>query len=324
MTPGGPSLLARLADGAVHSGQTLAAEFGVSRAAIGKRIARLRARGWPIEARRGAGYHLPPDSQPLERVLIESTPDYAAAGPESLALLEVTDSTSLYLDRGPAPAPGRTRLCIAEDQQAGRGRQGRSWYSAPGASITFSAVRVFDRSPAELGALGLAVGVALCERLASLGLAGIGLKWPNDLLHNGRKLGGILIELRGEAAGATRVTVGVGINYADPAVDTGTATTGLRSVGGDAVPGRSWLAGTLMGVVTVALDDFATRGFAAFRTRWDPFDLLAGRAVRVWTGPETIDGTAYGIADNGALLFEDDDGGRHCLHSAEVTIRARV
>ena len=324
MSPAAPSLLARLADGAVHSGETLAAEFGVSRAAIGKQIARLRAQGWPVEARRGAGYHLPPGWQPLERAAIEAAPGYAAAAPESLALLDAVDSTSLYLDRGPAPPSGRTRLCIAEHQQAGRGRQGRSWYSAPGASITFSAVRTFDRSPAELGALGLAVGVALCECLASLGLAGIGLKWPNDLLHGGRKLGGILVELRGEAAGATRVTVGVGINYGDPGIDTGTASAGLWSIGGGAVPGRSRLAGTLMGAVTSALDEFALRGFGAFRARWDTFDLLAGRAVRVWTGEGAVDGTARGIADNGALLFEDDRGRRQSLHSAEVTIRARV
>lgn len=324
MSPGGSSLLVRLADGAVHSGQTLAAEFGVSRAAIGKQIARLRAQGWPVEARRGAGYQLPAGWQPLDRAAIESAPGYAAADPESLTVLEVVDSTSLYLDREAAPAPGRSRLCIAEHQQAGRGRQGRSWYSAPGASITFSVVRNFDRSPAELGALGLAVGVVLCECLASLGFAGIGLKWPNDLLHDGRKLGGILIELRGEAAGATRVTVGVGINYGDPVTDTGTPTTGLWSISGGAVPGRSRLAGTLMGAVTVGLDDFAKHGFAAFRARWDTFDLLAGHVVRVWTGQGTTEGTAHGIADDGALLFEDADGRRHSLHSAEVTIRARV
>jgi len=319
-----PSLLARLADGAVHSGQTLAAEFGVSRAAIGKQIARLRAQGWPVEARRGLGYHLPEGWRPLERAAIELAPGYAAAGPESLVMLDRVDSTSRYLDRGPAPAPGGTRLCIAEHQQAGRGRQGRRWHSAPGASITFSAVRTFDRSPAELGALGLAIGVALCECLTAQGMAGIGLKWPNDLLHDGRKLGGVLIELRGEAAGATRVTAGVGINHGDPATQTGTASTGLASIAGDTVPDRSRIAGTLMGAVITALDEFASDGFAAFRARWDRFDLLAGRAVRVWTSEGTRDGTACGIADNGALLFADDDGGRHALHSAEVTIRARV
>ncbi len=324
MSPGPAPLLARLADGAVHSGQMLAAELGVSRAAIGKQIARLRAQGWPIEARRGAGYRLPAGWQPLDRAAIESAPGYATAEPESLTLLEAVDSTSLYLDRGPAPTPGRTRLCIAEHQQAGRGRLGRSWYSMPGASITFSAVRTFDRSPVELGALGLAVGVASCEALTALGFGGIGLKWPNDLLHDGRKLGGILIELRGETAGATRVTAGLGVNYGAPGTEAGTAATDLRSIAGAAIPGRSRLAGTLMGAVTAALDDFAARGFAAFRTRWDDYDLLAGRAVRVWTGQGTVDGTARGIADNGALLFEDGDGRRHSLHSAEVTIRARV
>ena len=324
MSPDAPSLLARLADGAVHSGQALAAEFGVSRAAIGKRVARLRARGWPIEARPGAGYHLPSGSWPLDRGAIESAPGYATAGAESLELLEVVDSTSRHLDRGPAPGLGRTRLCIAEHQQAGRGRQGRTWYSGAGVSITFSAAHTFDRSPVELGALGLAVGVALCDGLGSMGFAGIGLKWPNDLLHEGCKLGGILIELRGEAAGTTRVTVGVGINYADPGTDTGTATADLRSIAGTDVPGRSRVAGILMGAVTAALDDFALRGFGAFRERWDTFDLLAGRAVRVWTGQGTADGMACGIADNGALVFEDGDARRHSLHSADVTIRARV
>ncbi|MFW5969913.1 MAG: HTH domain-containing protein, partial [Halofilum sp. (in: g-proteobacteria)] len=150
MSTGTAPLLARLADGAVHSGQALAAEFGVTRAAIGKRIQRLRAQGWPVEGRPGAGYRLAAGWHPLDRAMIESAPGYAAAGPESLEVLEVVDSTSLYLDRGPVPAPGRTRLCIAEHQQAGRGRRGRVWYSVPGASITFSAVRSFDLSPPEL------------------------------------------------------------------------------------------------------------------------------------------------------------------------------
>lgn len=317
------AVLARLADGALHSGQALAAELNVSRAAIGKQIARLRAQGWPVEARRGSGYRLPAAWRPLDRAAIESAPGYAAA-PDALEVLDAVDSTSLHLDRGPAPPRGHTHLCIAERQQAGRGRRGRSWSSAPGASITFSATRSLDRAPVELGALGLAVGVALCATLAATGVAGVGLKWPNDLLHDGRKLGGILVEMRGEAAGATRVTVGVGINYGDPGAGPGSACTALRAVSGAELPGRSRLAGTLMGAATAALDEFEIHGFAPFRPRWTRFDLLAGRAVRVWRGQETVDGMARGIADNGALVFEDTDGRRHSLHSAEVTIRARV
>jgi BirA family biotin operon repressor/biotin-[acetyl-CoA-carboxylase] ligase len=317
-------LLERLADGAVHSGQALAAELGVSRAAIGKRVARLRARGWPVEARRGAGYRLAAASQPLDHAAIVSAPGFRAADPRNLVLLDTVDSTSLYLDRRPAPAPGATHLCIAEHQQAGRGRQGRSWQAAPGQSITFSALRTVERSPAELGALGLAVGVALCESLHALGFGGVGLKWPNDLLHDGRKLGGILIELRGETAGATRVTIGVGINYGDPGGVPGTAATGLRAIGTAMDQAdRSRIAGELMGAVTAALEEFVTCGFAPFRTRWDAFDLLAGRAVRVWSAQGTVNGRACGIADNGGLLFEDSEGRSHCLHGGDVTIRAQ-
>lgn len=322
MTATRAAVLARLAERGAASGQALATELGISRAAVGKHVNHLRADGWPVEARPGVGYRLPPWCCPLERGAIEAEMAEVAGRVVDLALLEAVDSTSSHLDAGALAPDGTARLCIAERQHAGRGRRGRGWESRPGASITYSAARLFERAPAELGTLGLAVGIGLAETLAKSGVNGIGLKWPNDLVAGDAKCGGILIDLRWEAAGAARVTVGVGINYAPPDGVSAAERTDLCALAGGALPGRSALAGRLMAATIASMACFADHGFRVFRARWDRLDVLRDRPVRAWIGDETVDGTARGIADDGALLIDTADGHRR-LHGGDVSIRAR-
>ena len=217
-------------------------------------------------------------------------------------------------------------LLVAEHQTGGRGRQGRAWQSAAGASLTFSLALPLAAS--DLSGLSLAVGVALCEALDPAGASGprVGLKWPNDLwlmdgpvdgMSNGRKLGGILIET--VAAGALRlVIVGIGLNVQtfDP-VDASTGFAALQELD-PAANAPSVLAAVAPALVR-ALQQFERDGFAAFAQRFAARDILRGRSVRT-TLAEAPEGIARGVSAQGALLVQTDTG-TASINSGEVSVR---
>jgi len=217
-------------------------------------------------------------------------------------------------------------LLVAEHQSAGRGRQGRPWQSAQGASLTFSLG--LPLAAADWSGLSLAVGVALCEALAPVDLAGpqIGLKWPNDLwlmdgpvdsAANGRKLGGILIET--VSAGAQRlVIIGIGLNvlpFDAPEARTGFASLHELDAGATAPAVLARIALPLV----QALQQFEREGFAAFAERFAARDLLRGRTVRT-TLPEVPEGIARGVSKQGALLVQSA-AGIASVASGEVSVR---
>lgn len=317
-------ILARLAQGGPCSGEGLAVECGMSRAAVAKHVRRLREAGWPIQARRGVGYRLAHGLRPLCRSAIA---DGLAAVDGRVMDLEVcpeVDSTNSRLADVALPADGRAQLCIAEHQTAGRGRRGRSWHASAGGGITFSLSRLFERPPAELLGLGLVAGVAVAEALAAQGLAGLRLKWPNDIQVGDAKLGGILVELAGEAAGPTRAIVGIGLNY-DLADAPASLTQAAADVRGTATPApdRSALAGALMAALIRELDEFGHEGLAPYLERWTGLDALAGRNVEVEAPGGPVAGVAAGLAPDGALRLTTASGERRFL-SGDVSVRARA
>jgi len=217
-------------------------------------------------------------------------------------------------------------LLVAEHQIGGRGRQGRSWKSAPGASLTFSLSLPLASS--DWSGLSLAVGVALADALDTKptdpsGLH-IGLKWPNDLWlvgggHEGRKLGGVLIET--VAAGPQRlVVIGVGLNILPfGAEDFSSGFASLHELDpASTAPGV--LARAIVPLV-LALKRFEAEGFAAFAQGFAARDLLRGRAVRT-TQADAVDGVAQGVSDNGELLVQTDAGLKR-VSSGEVSVRLR-
>lgn len=317
------ALLGVLADGAVHSGARLGHALGMSRAAVGKHVARLREAGWPIHARRGSGYVLAPGRAPFDRAALERALAAAAPGGATLELLDQVDSTSAHLAARTAPPVGSARVCVAEVQTAGRGRRGRAWTARPGSAIAFTVDRLLERSPAEFGPLALAVGVAAAETLARHGVAGIGVKWPNDLVYAGAKLGGILVEIRGQAADRSRALVGVGVNHG-PHVAAGIETTSVDQVAGADSPDRSVLAGALAGAAVNAIEAFESDGAAVLQGRWTRHDVLAGQPIRASAPGGPVDGIARGVRADGALCVAGFDGREHYLHSAEVSVRRQA
>ena len=286
-------LLSLLADGALHSGEELAAALDVSRAAIWKRVQQLEEWGIALEAKPGSGYQLESQIDLLDAAAIRTKlPSAALERLRNLEVHEVLDSTSDRLLAVQELPPGRFDACLAEFQRAGRGRRGRSWVAPFASGLCVSVNWSYRDAPATLGALSLAAGVAALRALRRLGFAKLSLKWPNDIVHRDGKLGGILIDLRGEAAGPAYFVVGIGINVRLPPA----TRERLRADGVDAVdlaslgnaPVRNDAAAVLIAELTQALLEFGARGMTAFADEWQSADALAGRPVRVHHGGQFL------------------------------------
>ncbi|AXQ27446.1 biotin--[acetyl-CoA-carboxylase] ligase [Solimonas sp. K1W22B-7] len=305
-------LVDALADGAWHSGEDLAAVAGITRAGLAKRVEKLRDWGLEVEARQGLGYRLPQPLERLQRQLIDA--------PLRFDILTATDSTNTrLLDSDPAQDP---QALLAEYQTAGRGRRGREWRSPFAANMYLSLAWSFPAWPPSLSALPLVVGVLCAQALREQGAAGVGLKWPNDLYAQGRKLGGILIEHRGEAGGNCRVVIGIGINVAMSAAQAEGLTQPWISLTeiSAAPPARNRLAAALLRRLADGIAHFESLGFEAFASEWAALDLANGRPVRVLQGEREYEGIGRGVDAQGALIVEAL-GQYQTLHSGEISLR---
>lgn len=315
-------LLLQLAEGRL-SGDALARRFGMTRAAIWKRIHGLREAGVEIDGKVGEGYALvnPPDLLDADAIVRALAPQARA----TLAGLEVVwriDSTNSELLRRPAPVSG-VQVLLAEGQSAGRGRRGRAFVSPLGAHLYLSLSRRFARGLAGLGGLSLAAGVAVAEALRVLGVEAVGLKWPNDLLVEGRKLGGLLVEGGGEFAGNARAVIGLGLNVHMPAAAAATIDQPWAELAALLLrPQRNVVAAAVLSQLLPALALFDEQGLAPFLPRYAALDCLAGRAVRVLEGQREHTGVVVGLADDGGLRLRAADGRCQVFHAGEVSVRA--
>ena len=318
------ALLILLADGDTHSGDALARRLGVSRASVWKHLRALRAAGLPFEAVAGRGYRLDAAVELLDaRRIGAALPRAARARWPQIDVRWRLDSTSSALLREVAARPAGTAL-FAEWQTAGRGRRGRGWLAPPLLGLTFSLLWRFECGYAALAGLSLVVGVAVAETLCAQGAAEVALKWPNDVQHAGRKLGGILVELGGEFLGPCHAVIGIGLNLRLPQVlrdAAGQPVADLADACGGTVPSRNALAAALLAALGEALVCFAQEGFAAFAARYAALDALAGREVTVEAGERRYRARAAGVDARGALRVRRE-GEVVALDSAEVSVRA--
>jgi BirA family transcriptional regulator, biotin operon repressor / biotin---[acetyl-CoA-carboxylase] ligase len=322
-------LLAMLATGEFHSGERLAKRLRISRGGVWKLIRSLQAMGIDVESVPRQGYHLPRAVDLLDRnaILAELSPQMREVVTPLEVLLTV-DSTNHYLAEHAADAPGTTHVCVAELQNAGRGRRGRSWIAPFGCGICMSLSWQFVEAPPTFSALSLAVGVAAVRAFRRLGIEGVGLKWPNDLIWQQRKLGGILIEMRGESAGPAQVVIGIGINVRMPgavrimlAEKQAALISDIHEIVREHTPTRNALIAMLAEEVTKMLQTFGVRGFEPFAEEWRQLDTLADAPVRVISGTQTTLGRSRGVDLDGTLLV-DVDGQLHRFSSGEVSLRA--
>jgi BirA family biotin operon repressor/biotin-[acetyl-CoA-carboxylase] ligase len=315
-------LLERLQRGPA-TGVELAQAAGVTRGAIWKRMQALRAAGVEIAVHPGRGYAL---AQPLElldrETILSAVSPSTRAGLPSLQICFETASTQTLAAAVVPPGHG-CAIWLAERQTAGQGRRGRPWISPLAAHLSMSVARRFQRGFAALSGLSLVVGVAAAEALHVLGYPQVRLKWPNDLWVDQRKLGGILIELRGEAGGPCDAVIGLGINVRMPAefaAKIDQAWCDLAALSQRSTPSRNTLATGVIDALLPALDRFEREGLTPFLPRWRALDALAGKPVRVLDGDRALTGIANGIDEQGALRVQHGPDERH-YHGGEVSIR---
>lgn len=329
MTEGQPTavqmfeLLRLLADGRFHSRATLAKELRVGSAALPTVLRELEDLGLEVLRVRGRGCRLAAPYEFLDAAVLSARLG-AKAGCFAPSLLDSCDSTNtLLFERARSGAPSGS-VIACELQIAGRGRRGNAWQSGLGGSLTFSLLWRFPRSAAGLAGLTLAAGVGVARALASLDIGGVQLKWPNDLLHAGRKLGGILIEAQGEAAGASAAVIGIGVNVRLPAAlrdAIAQAVTDLASISPQ-VPSRNRLLAAILIELEQVLTQFAAHGFAPLREEWMARNAHRGRLVTLSSGDgRSVSGRVTGVADDGALLLQTERGlERHV--NGELSLRA--
>ena len=318
------SLLSALSDGCFHSGTELGKQLGISRAAVNKAVQGLVERGLEIHSVSGKGYRWDYPTGLLDRHLIESyleeAPDLDA--PKIIVVDEI-ESTSSYLLERLANGESANEVCLAEHQTGGRGRRGRHWLSNPYQNLAMSISWRFESGPARLSGLSIAAGVAIVRALRSISIEGVELKWPNDVLHGGRKLAGILVDIRGEVDGPTHIVVGVGLNVrlrGETSAEIDQAWTDLSSISGQPLD-RNEVAARLITELRQVLATFGTEGLYPYFQEWKKWHAFENRKVRIIQSENEILGTVCGLDEGGALLLDTSDEIIK-IHSGEVSLRA--
>ena len=310
-------LISILADGEFHSGEQLGGALGMSRAAINKHIQTVRDWGVDIFTVPGKGYSLPHPIQLLDEAKIHSM---LPAG--RVNVLPVIDSTNQYLlDRIGELSSGDA--CVAEYQQAGRGRRGRKWFSPFGSNLYLSMYWKLDQGPAAAMGLSLVIGIVMAEVLQRLGAEDVRVKWPNDLYLKDRKLAGILVELTGKTGDAAQLVIGAGINLRmrEPEADTiNQGWINLQEAGVNI--DRNELTAMLLKELRAALLHFEKEGLAPFISRWRGLDNFLDRPVKLLIGDQEIHGIERGIDQQGALLLEQDSIIKPYI-GGEISLRGR-
>ncbi len=359
LTPLGFSLLRQLSDGAFHSGEDLAARVGLTRARVSQLLRQAETAGLSLERVRGRGYRLIAapdflDASKVRAALVEygvtlasnglaplRTPladdDFGLMGAEAptdilpsppihLEIVDQIDSTSSELLRRAPRRDIHGAALAAEWQTAGRGRRGRTWTAVAGGSLTFSLGWRFDQGAGFLAGLSLAVGVGVIHALEKEGLSGVNLKWPNDLIFRHIKVGGILVELNGDALGPSTVVVGVGLNvrlprelrrdFAQPIAD-------LTTVAGRGAPviDRNRLLARLVSELASTLTHYAKDGFAPFVAEWQHRHAYQGKPVKLLL-PDgaAVTGKVAGVDASGALVLADGPRRARFL-TGEISLR---
>lgn len=318
------ALLSLLADGQVHSGESLAASLGVSRTAVWKQIRRAVEEGYSIETIRGRGYRLMTVVDLLDaEAIMAQLPAELRSTIAALKVHDELDSTNAEIIRQRTQnRSSDTLICLADHQTAGRGRRGRQWQSPRGENLYLSFGLIFRGGFAMLDGLSLVLGLAVAQALEQQGVSDVGLKWPNDVFVQNRKLAGILIELQGELEeGVIHVVAGIGVNvHMSRAEGLEQAWTSLAR----SMPDRTWqrnrLAAEVIASVLRAAEQFAVTGFEGFRSQWQSRDIFDGQPLTTVDG--MLSGTGCGVDYQGNYLIAVD-GGIEKVRAGEISLRTQ-
>ncbi|MEQ3695335.1 MAG: bifunctional biotin--[acetyl-CoA-carboxylase] ligase/biotin operon repressor BirA [Alcanivorax sp.] len=311
-------LLALLADGQFHSGEELGDALGVSRAAVWKQLKKLEDLDVPFSSVKGKGYRLHDAIELLDESQIRSCISQRL---DILELLLDVDSTNTYLFNRASDHMGKRYAVMAEKQNHGRGRRGRQWVSPFGRNIYLSLLVSFSGGMSALEGLSLTTAIAVERALRRLDIQGVGLKWPNDIYADGRKLAGILLEVTGEYNSHCQVVIGIGLNLSmneSEAKDIDQPWVDLRSLNPNL--SRNEVAGVLLDELLTCIDTFQKEGFAPLQEYWSERDIYHESEVSVVSPSQEITGVVKGVNRKGELLLKTSRG-MEVISAGELSVR---
>ncbi|PCH84857.1 MAG: bifunctional biotin--[acetyl-CoA-carboxylase] synthetase/biotin operon repressor [Piscirickettsiaceae bacterium] len=319
-------LIQRLSDGQYYSGKQLALELGISRTSVWNSLKKLEDLGIELHAVKGKGTRL---AEPLElldkRQVLDGVSLDISGILSRLDVLDCTPSTNAYLvQQSRLRKIDNGTVCLAEMQTAGKGRLGRAWVSPFAQNVYISFVWNFKTGVGALSGLSLACGAAVCKALQKMGLSEHKLKWPNDILFEGKKLAGILVEIQGESQDEYTAVIGIGVNchmtspltkkIDQPWVD-------LKAAMPNHPVSRNELAAELINQVLPVLSAYESQGLKPSLKYWDDYDGCKNKKIRIISGKNFSTGIAKGITEFGELKLLNDAGDIELISSGEVSLR---
>lgn len=315
-------LLGLLADGKPHSGEELARLLGVEQKTMPNLLRAMADIGVDCADSAGQGFCWTDPVELLESSAItDGLGSHAQRLLNSLTVLGEIDSTNRFLMDAAREGVHHRHACVAEYQSQGQGRRGRGFVSPVG-NIYLSVLWHFNREVSFLSGLSVAMGVAVAETCQRLGVGEAGVKWPNDVLWQGRKLSGILVETQTDPTSGVAVVVGVGLNFRmakNPGASIGQAWADIQSAA-QRLPNRNVAVAYLLEAILLGLEEFSRDGFAPFKSRWNQNDVMNGCPVILRGNDDSIAGIARGVDETGALLL-DVDGVTRALMTGDLSLR---
>ncbi|MET0066575.1 MAG: biotin--[acetyl-CoA-carboxylase] ligase [Candidatus Thiodiazotropha sp.] len=317
------ALIEMMADGQFHSGSELGKRLGISRAAVWKKLKSVREHyNLDFDAVKGRGYRLKSPIELLDKSIISQYLETMGMSvPPQVTIHHSLGSTNTWLMSGGRQGMPSGSVCLSEQQSAGKGRHGRYWVSPFGRNLYLSILFEFDLPPTRVAGLSLASAVGVMRMLRQIDCQGAGLKWPNDVLWQGKKLAGLLLEVAGEADGPSQVVVGVGLNtrldkYGD---EIDQPWSDLSGIPGLRPCSRNELAALLIHHLTSVAHQYRDQGFAGFVDEWHSYDLLLGQPVMIQNARESIQGEHLGVEETGGIRLLVK-GETLTFHAGEVSL----
>ena len=272
----------------------------------------------PFSSVKGKGYRLHDAIELLDESQIRSCISQRL---DILELLLDVDSTNTYLFNRASDHMGKRYAVMAEKQNHGRGRRGRQWVSPFGRNIYLSLLVSFSGGMSALEGLSLTTAIAVERALRRLDIQGVGLKWPNDIYADGRKLAGILLEVTGEYNSHCQVVIGIGLNLSmneSEAKDIDQPWVDLRSLNPNL--SRNEVAGVLLDELLTCIDTFQKEGFAPLQEYWSERDIYHESEVSVVSPSQEITGVVKGVNRKGELLLKTSRG-MEVISAGELSVR---
>lgn len=319
-------LVSILADGRFHSGQDIGKVLSLSRGGVWKLVQSLEPLGLDVFAIPGKGYRLSQGFELLDHNRVLSIlDDECKRDIAKLIVRMLVDSTNDDLKKESQNAAQHGSVLLAEYQLKGRGRRGRQWLAPFASSIFLSLVWRFEEGYSQFNGLSIVVALSVLQALQGLGADKIQLKWPNDLLHENRKLAGILVELGTDKMGQPFAVVGLGLNvnlgrFSHESIDQEIIDiyrAGLEGVS------RNLLVARILNKLFRNLNQFTQQGLKPFMQFWQDYDCLHGQTVQIFQADESIRGIAQGIDDTGALILHTEEGPQR-FYSGDVSLRKPI